>query len=123
MQKIIGIGGMVHIALPKPYSIEERDNRLCYYASTGILTLINKMSKYYGCLKGELNISLYGGANSIRNDDVFNIGRKNLEVSRRILKDMNLKFDERETGKNVSRTIELDVCSGQVTISYQDIKI
>lgn len=117
------VGGMVHIALPKPYNIEERDTRLCYYASTGIPALINEMSRYYGCLKGELNIGLYGGANSIRNNDAFNVGRINLEVSKNILRNMNLKFDDRETGKRVSRTIELDVCSGQVTIFYQDIKI
>ncbi|BCZ44351.1 chemoreceptor glutamine deamidase CheD [Clostridium gelidum] len=117
------VGGMIHIALPNPLSIEEKNNRSCYYASTGIPTLINQMSKYYGCLKGELVINLYGGANSIRSDDVFNIGRKNLEVSKNILKEMNLKFNDRDTGKNVSRTIELDMFCGQVTVSYQQIKI
>lgn len=117
------VGGMIHIALPNPPRIEERNNGLCYYASTGIPTLIDKMYKYYGCLKRELVINIYGGANSIRRNDVFNIGRKNLEASKNILKEMNLKFNDMETGKNVSRTIELNMFSGQVIVSYQQIKI
>lgn len=117
------IGGMIHIALPKPLSIEEGDKRYCYYASTGMPRLINQMCKNYNCFKGELVISLYGGANSIRDNDTFNIGRKNIEAVRNILQEMNLKFHDTETGKNVSRTIELDILTGQVVVSYQQIKI
>jgi chemotaxis protein CheD len=116
-------GGMIHIALPAPPSIEEANSRFCHYASTGIPRLIKQMCKQYGCLKGELMISLYGGANSIRSNDAFNIGRKNLEATRSILQEMNLKFDDTETGKNVSRTIKLDIFTGQVTVSYQQIRI
>lgn len=116
-------GGMIHIALPAPHSIEEAINRPCYYASTGVPILINQICKQYGCVKGELRISLYGGANSIRSDDAFNIGRKNLEAARHILQKMNLKFHDAETGKNVSRTIELDILTGQVDVFYQQIRI
>ena len=117
------VGGMIHIALPAPPSDKEESSRFCYYASTGIPRLINEMCKQYGCVKSELMISIYGGANSIRNNDVFNIGRKNLQAVRNIFKEMNLKFDDTDTGKNVSRTIELDIVTGQVVVSYQPIKI
>jgi chemotaxis protein CheD len=117
------IGGMIHIALPKTLSFKEGDKRICYYASSGIPILINQMCKHYNCFKGELVISLYGGANSIRDNDMFNIGRKNLEAVRNILTDMSLKFDDTETGKSVSRTIELDILTGEVVVSYQQIKI
>lgn len=117
------VGGLIHIALPKSPVYEEKVIRCCYYASTGIPQIINRMCKDYGCLKGELKISLYGGANSIRSNDIFNIGRKNIEAIKDILSKMNLKFNNIETGKNVSRTIELDIFSGQVVISYQQIMI
>ena len=117
------VGGMIHIALPKPTFSVEKAIRSCYYASTGIPLLINKMLQDYGCLKGELRIRLYGGASSIRSNDIFKVGRKNIEASKNNLSEMNLKFDDKETGKRVSRTIELDVFTGQVMISYQQIKI
>lgn len=117
------VGGMIHIALPKSPSSKEGDARCCYYASTGIPRFINLMCKNYGCLKRELQISLYGGANSIRSNDTFNIGRKNLQAVRNILNEMNLKFNDIETGRNVSRTIELNVFNGQVKVVYQKIII
>lgn len=117
------VGGMIHIALPKPFNSKEGDTRCCYYASTGIPRFINLMCKEYGCIKGELTISIYGGANSIRSNDIFNVGRKNLQAVRNILNEMNLKFNDTETGRNVSRTIELNVLSGQVKVLYQQIII
>jgi chemotaxis protein CheD len=117
------VGGMIHIALPSPPTCEDGVIRCCYYASTGIPRIINRMCKDYGCLKGELEINLYGGANSIRSNDVFNIGRRNIEAVKYILNEMNLKFNDCETGKNVSRTIGLDVFTGQVVVRYQQIII
>lgn len=117
------VGGMIHIALPKPPNNELGIIRRCYYASTGIPYLVNKICKDYGCIKGELKISLYGGANSIRSNDIFNIGRKNLQATRNILNEMNLKFVDTETGENVSRTIELNMFTGEVTVVYQQIRI
>jgi chemotaxis protein CheD len=117
------VGGMIHIALPSPPLGSESTVKCCYYASVGIPYFISCMSRDYGCLKGELIISLYGGANSIRTYDAFNIGRKNIDASRNILSEMNLKFNDTETGKSVSRTIELDILTGQVVIAYQQIKI
>lgn len=117
------VGAMIHIALPKPANYIDATGRYCYYASTGMPKLIDQMCKHYGCLKGELTICLYGGANSIRNNDIFNVGKKNLEAVRKILQEMNLKFDDTDTGKNVSRTIELDIFTGQVFVTYRQIKI
>lgn len=117
------VGGMIHIALPKPPNGKEGDARCCYYASTGIPRFINLMCKNYGCIKEELTISIYGGANSIRSNDIFNIGRKNLKAVRNILNEMNLKFNDIETSRNVSRTIELNVFNGMVKVVYQKIII
>jgi chemotaxis receptor (MCP) glutamine deamidase CheD len=34
---------------------------------------------------GEMKINLYGGANSIRTDDIFNVERKNIEAVKDLL--------------------------------------
>jgi chemotaxis protein CheD len=117
------IGGMIHIALPVPPNVLEGNSRSCYYVSTGVPQIINQICSRYDCLEGELVIRVFGGANSIRKDDMFNIGRKNIETVRNILRKMNLKFDDSETGQCISRTIELEISSGKVSIYSQQMKI
>lgn len=117
------VGGLIHIALPTPSRIEDMDKRFCYYATTGIPFFFEQLSKEYGCLKNELIIRIFGGADSIRKDDTFNVGKKNLEITRKILNDLNLGIHYSETGSNVSRTIELDVASGDINIWHQNIII
>ncbi|MDP4087311.1 MAG: chemotaxis protein CheD [Bacillota bacterium] len=117
------VGGMLHFALPHPLVKQEPEVRSCYYASIGIPYFIHSIYKEYGCLKNELIISLYGGASSIRNEDIFHVGEKNLETARSILNNMNIKFDDIETGRKVSRTIQLNISTGKVDIAYQKITI
>lgn len=117
------VAGMIHVALPNPYEKEDGDNNPSYYAHTGIPLLINKICLEYGCLKGELEINLYGGAESIRKNDVFNIGSKNISAVKKILWDMYLKFNAIEIGGRVSRTLEMDVDTGTVKVITQPIII
>lgn len=117
------VGGIIHIALPNPSRIEDIDTRSCYYASTGLPLFINKMCRDYGCAKTELIISIFGGANSIMKRDAFNVGQKNLEITKKILNEMNLRINFSETGENVSRTIELNVATGAIDIWHQKIII
>lgn len=117
------VGGIIHIALPNPLRIEDNGNRCCYFASTGLPFFINQFAREYGCAKSELNIRIFGGADSNRRNDTFNVGKRNVETTRRILKDMNLDIHYAETGENVSRTIELDVDNGDINIWHQNIII
>lgn len=117
------VGGIIHIALPKPTRIEDANNRYCYYATTGLPYFIQQFLKDYGCSKGELVIRIFGGAESLREHDTFNVGRQNLEITRRILNDMNLGIQYAETGETVSRTIELEVASGDINVWHQNMII
>ena len=117
------IGGIIHIALPKPPDMKEGINKCCYYASTGIPYFFNTIFNNYGCDSEEIIISIYGGAKSIKSTDMFNIGAKNLEEVKKIIEFMNLKIQKVDIGKYVSRTIELDICNGQIDVAYQNIII
>lgn len=116
-------GGMIHIALPSPATDEDKIKKPCYYASTGTEKIINKICSEYGCSKGELNISLYGGANSIRENDVFNIGKKNIDSVIESLLKQNLFLKNKDIGGTVSRTIELEISTGNTKVNYQPIRI
>lgn len=117
------VGGIIHIALPTPGIVENLNIKSCYYASTGLPLFINTLCNQYECSKRELNIQLYGGANSIRPNDTFNIGRKNIQKIKEIFVEMNLDIKFEEIGEIVSRTIELDMSNGHVNIWRQNIII
>ncbi|HHX73751.1 MAG TPA: chemotaxis protein CheD [Firmicutes bacterium] len=115
--------GMVHIALPSPPNNEAAGQRPAYYASTGIPLLLEKMRREFGCRRTELLVGVYGGADSARGKDYFAIGKKNLTAVMRVLSDMSLTVSSAAVGGDVSRTVEMDVATGNVTITTQPILI
>lgn len=115
--------GMIHIALPRPAGEEEGRLRPFYYAATGIPMFIERLMKQYCCTTDEMEIRIYGGANSINKDDVFNIGIKNIEMVASILYSLKLTPIKYEVGGVISRTIELDVATGTVIMNTQSISI
>ena len=117
------VGGMIHIALPYITDIELSKSRPGYFATTGIPLLINLLCNKFGCLKEELRIDIYGGADSINRKDVFNIGKRNINAVENVLSSLNLKIHRAEVGGLISRTIRLDILTGCVQISTQPINI
>lgn len=116
------VAGMIHIALPSPPRDVDPNVRPGYYAVTGLPTFIDKVCFEYGCSKKELKFGLYGGSNSIH-EDVFQIGKKNITMIKKILMDMNLVYDIDETGGIISRTLVMNVAMGTVKINTQPIRI
>lgn len=115
--------GMVHIVLPSPSQNQNDSSGPYYYAVTGIPLMIDRMCAECGCFKSELRIKMFGGADSVREEDVFELGHKNRQMVERILKEMNLPYDASETGGVLSRTLEMDVATGVIIVKYQPITI
>lgn len=115
--------GMIHILLPSPTANMAVDSGPCYFAVSGIPLLIEKMCSECLCLKNELKIGLFGGADSINGSDVFKLGQKNIQMAKYILKEMGLFCERSETGGTLSRTVELDVATGEIVIRAQPIAI
>lgn len=118
------VAGMAHVALPYPdLSGEDDKTRPYYYAVTAVPKLINKICSEYGCLKGGLKIELFGGAKSIRDNDVFNIGQRNVNTIKKIFNGMNLACGISETGGICSRTICMEVATGKISVSTHPMTI
>lgn len=115
--------GMIHIALPNPMDMNISSKKLGYYATTGLPILFETMYNKFGCIKETLNIQLFGGANSIRMDDVFSVGPKNIEAVESILSAYKLKYDSKEVGGFISRSIEMKIATGAVKLNTQPIQI
>ncbi len=116
--------GMVHMALPDS-NINQSINALnpAYYVNTAIPLLIQKTCFLYGCKKQELELKLFGGAQSIRKDDLFKIGIRNLEMAEAVLRQLNLRISHYDVGGNKSRTIEANIATGEIKVAYQALII
>lgn len=117
------IAAMIHIALSKSDDLYKNKFRPAYYASTGIPLLLNKLRDEFQCQKEELVIRIYGGADSIRNEDVFEIGKKNIIAVKSILSELNLRIVEEQIGGFISRTIQMKVSNGEIKVCTQPINI
>ena len=113
--------GMIHVVLPSPLEDKDRRDRPGYFAETGVPLLISALCTKYGCRKEELHIQLYGGAESMLDQDIYNVGRKNIDAVKYALLDMGLTISKADLRGNESRTISMEVKTGTVAVQRQPI--
>jgi len=115
---------MVHIALPSStINAKSGIDRPGYFADTAIPLLVDTMFCRYKCEPCELVVHLFGGAQSINSNDIFQIGSKNIAAIEKLLTSYNFSFDDGETGGIYSRTIEMDVATGTPKVTYHPLWI
>lgn len=113
--------GMIHVVLPFPLDSNGRKVRPSYFAETGIPLLISTMCRKYGCLKEELQIQMYGGAASMIHQDIFNIGKKNIDAAKHILVEMGLTIFKTDLYGNEIRSLSMEVKTGSIKVFRQPI--
>lgn len=111
------IGGMIHVALPmKPLGTREYYYKPGYYADEGLQNIIDILKRTNKFDFRKSNIYLVGGASPTKVKDVFMIGSRNLNAVRHFLNQRALLWKELGVGGYVSRTVELKLIDGSVTI-------
>ena len=118
---VLHLAGMIHIALPNPVDLEEVKRRPGYYATSGIPILIHKLCWEHGSQLEDLQVKLFGGAVSLRTDDYFKIGSKNLKAVRETLLGMDLKIADAHVGGAIIRSITMSVQTGGIEIAILPI--
>lgn len=111
--------GMIHVVLPAPLGTKDVRDRPGYFAETGIPLLVNTICKKYGCAREELDIHMYGGAESALDQDVFRVGKKNIDAVQQALLRMGLTIRKADLRGNESRTIAMEVKTGRVEVHRQ----
>lgn len=106
--------GMIHILLPSPNSEDDVRLRPSRFASTGVPLLIRHMTQRLGCPFESLEVRIYGGANSIRRNNLFKIGMRNVEQVRQELRKLNIAPRYIDVGGGISRTLEMSVATGEI---------
>jgi chemotaxis protein CheD len=121
--KITGTGGMAHIALSNSMVNREKSvKKPGYFVDTGIPYLLRKM-KIKSPEFDMMNLKAYiiGGATISEDRDFFKIGEKNIKSAKMLLKEMGIRISKEDTGKRISRTVELEVATGKIIVSNQKI--
>jgi len=115
--------GLVHIALPCS-SINSSDSyqRPGYYVDTAIPCLLNKFIDQYDCSKCELIVNIFGGAEASWGNDMFKVGKRNVEAVKEILAKHCMILCGEETGGAYSRNVEADVATGTIKLGKLCLK-
>ena len=113
-----GVAGMAHIVLPDSGGDERR--RSPKFADIAIPELFEQMKKIGGASKG-LVIKLAGGAQMMMatapGSTQMNIGARNIEAVKDLLKKAGLRVNAEDLGGNHGRTVRLMAETGQITVS------
>ncbi len=112
-----GIGGMVHVLLPRADGKEAKEGEPGRYGDTGVDALIHGLVKA-GAAKRRLVVKIAGGAAVLgaANAEKFKIGERNVEAIKERLKLHGLWPVAEDTGGTKGRTLELHTSSGKTFV-------
>lgn len=111
------IGGMVHYMLPDSTQVRNNSN-IAKFADTGIEELLRKVVAA-GANRTRLVAKMAGGAKMFETTGVSNIGNigaRNAEAAKQILRKKGIRLVAEDTGLNYGRTVELDCETGSFYI-------
>ena len=111
------VGGMVHYMLPDSTKVRNNSN-IAKFGDTGIRELLRRVTAA-GAVRTRLVAKIAGGAKMFEVSglsDVGNIGARNAEVAKIILKELGIRLIAEDTGLNYGRTVELHCDTGEFFI-------
>lgn len=110
------IGALIHIMLP--YNVDGSDLTPMKYANTGIKETLRRMEAL-GARRSGITAKIVGGAKMFEvsgNGSLGNIGQRNIDSVKLVLKLEGVHLLAEDVGGNVARTLLFDVASGQACI-------
>lgn len=110
------VGGMVHCLLPlSKKNPEKAAESPCTYVDTGVAQLIEVVCALGASIRN-LRIGVAGGASLSETDGVFEVGKNNYTVLRKILWKNQLMISAECVGGAHARTLSLSIATGELTL-------
>ena len=121
---IAKVGGLLHVMLPlSTIDPEKAKENPFMFVDTGVPKLFLESYKL-GAKKNRLIVKAAGGA-CIKTDeahDHFQIGKRNFTMLRKLLWKNGILLKAHDVGGNISRTMSLNIGSGEVIIAVDGEK-
>lgn len=111
------VAGLAHIMLPDSKAIHNNQNP-AKFADTAMIKLILDMERL-GARKINMRAKIAGGAQMFAfnaTNENLRVGDRNVEATRRVLKECGINIVAEETGSNFGRTVELYAEDGKFLI-------
>jgi len=116
-------GGMLHYMLPEAsLSPEKAASVPAMFCDTGVPRLFRALYEL-GAAKNRLIVKVAGGSMLLDDRGTFNIGKRNYLALRKIFWKNGVMIDGEDVGGSVSRTLRLNVASGEVTLKTRDREV
>lgn len=110
----IKLGALIHIMLP--INMETGRTNTMKYADTGIRETVKQMEAH-GASRSRITAKIAGGAKMFEMSGAFgNIGQRNQESVRMVLKQQGIALLKEDVGGTVARTLSFDVATGNACI-------
>ncbi|MGQ9485445.1 MAG: chemotaxis protein CheD [Desulfosoma sp.] len=117
----VGVGGMLHYMLPESSTDPVKaQTKPAMFADSGIPLLFKETYKY-GAKKKSLIVKVVGGAQILDEDGVFNIGKRNYMMLRKIFWKNNVLIAAEHVGGKVNRTVRLEMATGRVFLKVSGL--
>lgn len=120
---------MAHIVLPENSEVQSnlslnmKREKPSFYATEIIPLLVNYFEIHKRCKGKSLQVHVIGGADSKDKNDYFQVGKRNVDMVKRLINHFNLRISTEETGGHMSRTVSIDINTGSLQIKRQDMII
>lgn len=112
------VAGLSHILLPQSTGFAQDGKQRYKFADLAIPTLIEKMEKH-GVRRVRIKAKIAGGAQMfapINNSNLANIGQRNVDAVKTVLRSLKIPIIAEDTGKNYGRTQTLSSADGSMKI-------
>lgn len=120
------VGAMAHIALPdSQVDLEKAKVLPGYFADSGVPYLLELMKEKGSKLHPGMIAKLIGGAKVTKNEDFFEIGKRNAIAIKKLLWHYSIAVKSEDIGGTNSRTVHLQMEDGKAYISshaYESVR-
>jgi len=117
--EVAKVAGLAHVLLSdsKLFTNNKKEHNPAKFADTALPLLVQQMEKE-GCQKRRLVAKIAGGSKLFgKNSNLMGVGEKNIGMTKQTLGELGIPVLGEDVGGNHGRTMKIDVCTGEVTIS------
>ncbi len=110
-------GVLIHAMLPQPKDSECIDN-IARYVSTSIPYALSKLKRS----RGRIFAAIVGGARILRFNEDLNIGKRNVEIAKKLIHEGGAILVAEDTGGTNSRSVLFEPATATIYVSLPRLK-